>query len=224
MGQARRPARGNLETNPITVKPETASRVAEQSSWVPSPSCSPPGRPFPITSPALSARVSPRTFHFQVLDKSLLSGPGRGLPSCNRRTRAAGALAAGPCLAQVLGLEDTGSRPGRGQGGCTGRGRLSAGAGAGASAGVGAGAQRRGGRGEQVLNVLRGEDRRWASLNCTGCHPGFHSRPCPSGRGSRGQTLGGGFPATRAWVLLCDAGPRVPMRSSAFCPCHPFRA
>ena len=34
--------------NPITIKLETASHVAEQFSWVPSPSCSPPGRPFPI--------------------------------------------------------------------------------------------------------------------------------------------------------------------------------
>ena len=72
--------RDNPETNPITIKPTTASHVAEQSSWVLLPTCSPPGCPFPIKSLALSARVSPRTIHFRVLDKSPLSGPGRGPP------------------------------------------------------------------------------------------------------------------------------------------------
>ena len=76
-------ARDNPETNPITLKPETVSYVAEQSSWIPLPSCSPPGRPFPIKSLAVSARVSPRTIHFQMWDKSPLSGPGRGSPSRN---------------------------------------------------------------------------------------------------------------------------------------------
>ena len=76
-------ARDNPETNPITIKPETASHTAEQFSWVPLPCCSPPGCSFPITSLALSARVSPWTIHFWVLDKSPLSGPGRGPPSCN---------------------------------------------------------------------------------------------------------------------------------------------
>ena len=40
--------------------------------------------PFPIKSLALSAHVS-RTIHFWVLDKSPVSGPGRGPPSCNTR-------------------------------------------------------------------------------------------------------------------------------------------
>ena len=77
-------AKDNPETNPITIKPETVSHVAEQFSWVPLPYCSPPGCPFPIKSLALSAHVSPRTIHFQVLDKSPVSGPGRGPPSCNK--------------------------------------------------------------------------------------------------------------------------------------------
>ena len=68
------------ENNPITIKPETVSQVAEQSPWVPSPSCSPPGRPFPVKSLPLTARVPPWTVHFQTLDKSPLSGPGRGSP------------------------------------------------------------------------------------------------------------------------------------------------
>ena len=47
----------NPETNPITLKPETMSHVAEQF-WVPLPSCSLHKCAFPIKSPALSARVS----------------------------------------------------------------------------------------------------------------------------------------------------------------------
>ena len=69
-------AKDNPETKPITVKPETASHVTELLSWVPLPSCSPPGHPFPIKSLALSAHVSPWTIHFRVLDKSPVSGPG----------------------------------------------------------------------------------------------------------------------------------------------------
>ena len=76
-------AKDNLETNPITIKPETASHVKELFSWIPLPYCSPPGCPFPIKSLALSADVSPWTIHFRVLDKSPVSGPGRGPLSCN---------------------------------------------------------------------------------------------------------------------------------------------
>ena len=72
------------ETNPITIKPKTSSHAAQQFPWVPLPYCSPPGCPFPIKSLALSTPVSPRTIHFQVLDKSPVLGPGRGPPSCNR--------------------------------------------------------------------------------------------------------------------------------------------
>ena len=42
--------------------------------------------PFPIKSFALSAHLFPHTIHFRVLDKSPLSGPGRGPPSCNKIT------------------------------------------------------------------------------------------------------------------------------------------
>ena len=68
----------NPETNYITIKPKTASHMAEQCSWVPWPCCSAPS--FPIKSFILSARVSPETIHFKVLDRSPLSGPGRGSP------------------------------------------------------------------------------------------------------------------------------------------------
>ena len=79
-------AKDNPETNPITIKPETASHLAELFSWVPLPCYSAPGCPLPIKSLALSAHVSPRTIHFWVLDKSPVLGPGRGPSSCNRTT------------------------------------------------------------------------------------------------------------------------------------------
>ena len=68
--ESERLAKDHPETNPITIKPKTASHVAELFSWVPLPYCSPPGCPFPIKSLALSADVFPRTIHFRVLDKS----------------------------------------------------------------------------------------------------------------------------------------------------------
>ena len=85
-GQPRGLAKDNPETNPYSHK-----------TW----DCQPRGRavllgslnlmlsatvPFPIKSLALSAHVSPWTIHFWVLDKSLFSGPGRGLPFCNTIT------------------------------------------------------------------------------------------------------------------------------------------
>ena len=82
--ESERLAKDNPETNPISIKPETTSHMTQQFSWVPLPSCSPSRQPFPIESLALSACVSHWTIHFQVLDKSPLSGPGRGPPSCNR--------------------------------------------------------------------------------------------------------------------------------------------
>ena len=68
---------------PISLKPKTASQVAEQF-CVPLPYCSPYGCPFPLKSLALSAHVFPQTICFWVLDKSPVSGPGRGpLPATN---------------------------------------------------------------------------------------------------------------------------------------------
>jgi len=67
--------------HPITIKPETGSHTAEQVSLL--PYCSLPRCPFPIKSPALPAHVSSWTIHFLVLDKSPVSGAGRGHPSCN---------------------------------------------------------------------------------------------------------------------------------------------
>ena len=102
-------ARGHLETNPITIKPKTASHGAEQFSWVPLPSCSPPGCPFPIKSLALSAHVCPRTIHFRVLDKSTVSGPGSCPPSCNMSTNAGDIRDAGL-------IPESGRSPGGGNG------------------------------------------------------------------------------------------------------------
>ena len=50
--------RENLETNSVTIKPGTASHMAQQFSWAPWPSSSPRRRCFPIKSLALSACVS----------------------------------------------------------------------------------------------------------------------------------------------------------------------
>lgn len=66
------------KANPMTLKPETASHVSEQLSWLPLPCCSLPGPPFPVKSFALSPHVSPWTIHYRGLDKSKLSGPERG--------------------------------------------------------------------------------------------------------------------------------------------------
>ena len=73
-------ARDNPETNPSTKTPEMISHVAEQSSWIPMPSCAPARGPFPIKSHALWARVSSLTIHSYVLDKSPLLGLGKGSP------------------------------------------------------------------------------------------------------------------------------------------------
>ena len=76
-------ARDNLETNPITIKPETVYHMAEQFSPVPLLCCFLPRHPFPIKSLALSVCRSPQTVHFLVSDKSPLSGPGGSPLSCN---------------------------------------------------------------------------------------------------------------------------------------------
>ena len=73
----------NPETNLITIKPETASRMAEQFSRVPLPYCSPPGHSSSTKSLAVSAHMAPQIIHCRVLDKSPVLGPGRGSPSCN---------------------------------------------------------------------------------------------------------------------------------------------
>ena len=79
-------AKDNPETNPITIEPETEphGRAVLLGSLT---YCSLPGRPSPIKSLALSAHVSPWTIHFQVLDKSPVSGPGRGNLYCNTYTK-----------------------------------------------------------------------------------------------------------------------------------------
>ena len=69
-------AKGNWETNPITIKPHGGSLTLLLSSQA----------PFPIKALALSAYVAPQTIHFQVLDKGPLSGPGMGPVSCKKMT------------------------------------------------------------------------------------------------------------------------------------------
>ena len=75
---------GITGSSPITIKPKTVSHMAEQSSWVPLPACSLPRHHFLVKDFALSASVSLWAIHFQLLDKSPLSGPGRSAPSCNK--------------------------------------------------------------------------------------------------------------------------------------------
>ena len=77
--ESERLAKDNPETNPITIKLETASHVAEQFSWVPLPYCSPSRCPFPIKSLALSAHVSPQTIHFRVRQEPSFR-PWKGSP------------------------------------------------------------------------------------------------------------------------------------------------
>ena len=67
------------ETNPITIKPETASHPAEQFSWVPFPCCAPSRCPFPIISLALSAHVSSDNSFPSVRQESSFR-PRRGFP------------------------------------------------------------------------------------------------------------------------------------------------
>ena len=67
----------NPETNPITIKSNPVSHMAEQLSCTPLPSYSPPRHLFPIKSLALSACASPQTLHFPVVEKSPLLGPER---------------------------------------------------------------------------------------------------------------------------------------------------
>ena len=73
-----------LIPDPITIKLKTGRHMAEQSSWVLLISFFLPRSLFPIKSLALSACVSPWTIHFRMLDNSLLLGPGRDPPSCNK--------------------------------------------------------------------------------------------------------------------------------------------
>ena len=74
--------RDNLETNPVTIEPETGScdRAVLLGSLT---YCSLPGVPFPINSLALSASISSDDSFPSVRQEPHL-GPGKGLPSCNR--------------------------------------------------------------------------------------------------------------------------------------------
>ena len=80
-------AKDNPETNSITLKLDTAKHIAVGTTRAvllgSLTCCSLSGCPFPIKSLALSAHVYLQTIHFQVLDKSPVSGPERGPTSCN---------------------------------------------------------------------------------------------------------------------------------------------
>ena len=70
--------------HPSWLNKACTTRKDSESEWLAKDN--PPGCPFPIKSLTLSAHVSPRTIHFWVLDKSPVSGLGRGPPSCNTFT------------------------------------------------------------------------------------------------------------------------------------------
>ena len=82
LGQARWLARDNLETNPVAIKPETVSYVAEQFSWVSLPCCSPPGCSFPKFLLFVSMCLLGQ-FVSKCWTRAPLLGPGKGLPSYN---------------------------------------------------------------------------------------------------------------------------------------------
>ena len=75
-------SKDNAETNPITIRPETASHMAEQFSWVPLPCCSLLGCLLPLKSLALSACVSSDNSFLSVRQE-----PALGAPSYNTRRR-----------------------------------------------------------------------------------------------------------------------------------------
>ena len=82
--ESERLAKDHPETNPITIKPKTASHVAELFSWVPLPYCSPPRCPFPIKSLALSAHVSSDNSFLSVRQEPSF-GPWKGSPFLQQR-------------------------------------------------------------------------------------------------------------------------------------------
>ena len=69
-------AKDNSETNPITIKPESVSHMAEQSSWVPLRYCSPPSA-FPIVSCLVSMCVS-LDYSFPSVGQESTLGPWKG--------------------------------------------------------------------------------------------------------------------------------------------------
>ena len=77
--ESERLARGNLETNPITVKPETASLVAEQFSCVLLTCCCLPRHPFPVKSLALSVCFFSHKSFLSIRKEPTL-GPWKGSP------------------------------------------------------------------------------------------------------------------------------------------------
>ena len=85
-------AKDHPETNPITIKPETASHAAEQFSWVPLPYCSPPGCPFPIKSLGFISTCVSSDSSFLSVRQEPSFGPGRSPPSCNDNTKNGGEI------------------------------------------------------------------------------------------------------------------------------------
>ena len=66
------------KANLIIIKSVTVSHMAEQFFWVLLPCCPLPGCPSPVKPFALSVHLPSWIIHFWVLDKTPLSGSGRG--------------------------------------------------------------------------------------------------------------------------------------------------
>ena len=77
-----------MDTN--TINPETASHMAKQFPLGSPTQLISARAPLPSKVSALSARVSPQTLHFRLLDEIPLSDPGKGPPSCSNSTHDAG--------------------------------------------------------------------------------------------------------------------------------------
>lgn len=77
-------SRDNLETNPITIKPETENDMTEQFFLAPyAPTHHLGSRPNKVS--ALTAHVSPQIIHFQCQEPTL--GLGNGPPSFSLRIK-----------------------------------------------------------------------------------------------------------------------------------------
>ena len=63
--------RDNPEANSITIIPKPVSHVAEEFSWVPSPCCFLPGRPFPVKSFLMAQMVKNPTAMWDTWARSL---------------------------------------------------------------------------------------------------------------------------------------------------------
>ena len=73
-------SKDNPDTNPITIRPETAGHETELFSWVPLPSRSPPGCPFPIKISCFLSTCVSSDNSFPSVRQEPSFGPWKGSP------------------------------------------------------------------------------------------------------------------------------------------------